>query len=89
METFWKRTITFIMLGLAILSFFKIEGINWIVAASILTILLFISFIYLTLTQITRVEKDLIKLEEKFIRADELQDIKVDIKTIKNKLKMQ
>jgi len=70
---------------LGLLSLFKIN--NTFIALSILFLILLVGFVAIISYQIINLEKQIEELEQKFKRADDLIEIKSEIKFLKKNIK--
>jgi len=78
----WAVTI----LGVIVIFYKKIDLYKGLI---ILSLLLFVGFISLIIYYVLKLEERVNKLEEKYKRADELKDIRLEVEKIKQKLKIK
>lgn len=78
-----SNLIVYIVTLLGVLALIE-KRIDPLVLAIIIEIILLGGFIFLTLSHILNLERKIRDVEQKFIRAKELEDIRNDIKLLKN-----
>ena len=74
------------LLGILAIFYKKLDLITGLLS---LSLLLFIGFISLIIYYIAKLDGKIERLEERYKRADDLEDIKLNIKMIKQKLRIK
>ena len=85
MDKYLKRLANFIVYVVTLLGILAIieKKIDPLALTIIIEVILLVGFIFLTLSHISQLEKQIENIEQKFIRAEELKDMRKDIEAIK------
>lgn len=90
MNPFLKKFSNFIVYIVTLLGIFALteKKIDSLYLATAITLIIFGGFVYLLINHISKIEKKITLIEQKFIRQKELEEIRIGIKLIKNKLRI-